>query len=676
MKNYKYKINNLDCANCARVIEEKLNKNSKLSNVVINFSKATISFQAEDTQNLLPYLNDFIGHIEPGVTVSEKEEKKRNKRVFDLLIGLILVGLSYLFTNALIKDILIILSYVILLYKVAFTAIKSLLNKNMNENFLITISCIGAYLVGQKIEGLMVIILYTIGKILEEKAVSNSRKSISDLMDIRVDKANLKIKNNIVLIDPEQLKVGDIIIVKQGEKIPVDGKIVKGTSSLNTQALSGESKAQDVKKGDDVLSGCINLEGVLEIKVTKKYEDSSVSKILNLIENATDKKTKRETKVNKWARIYTPTVLVLAILVAIILPLITNLTYQESIYRALTFLVISCPCAIAISVPLSYFSGIGIASKKGILIKGSDILDNIKNIQTIVFDKTGTLTTGNFNITKIVSLDSKYKEDDIFKYIYLAEEYSTHPLAKTILNYKKIRKQKVDDIKEVAGRGISYKYQNHNIKVGNKEFTGYPEEENNQATYIYLNISGKVVGYIELEDVIKDNTFKALKELTNENIDLYMFSGDKKEVALNIAEKVGIKNVKYEMLPQDKYRELEKLMTKEEVVSFVGDGINDAPTLALSNIGISMGLNGSNAAIEASDIVIMNDDISKIKEALTIGRKTNHIINQNLLLAITIKISILLLSIFGLSTMWEAVFADVGVTLIAILNTIRILKIK
>lgn len=440
--------------------------------------------------------------------------------------------------------------------------------------------------------------------------------------------------------------------------------------------MSGESKAIDVKKGDEILSGCINLEGVLEVEVLKKYEDSSVSKILNLIENATDKKAKRETKVNKWAKIYTPTVLIVSIIVAILLPIITKLSYKESIYRSLTFLVISCPCAIAISVPLAYFSGIGIASKKGILIKGSDVLDNIKNMTKIVFDKTGTITTGKFSITKIVSLNDKYSEDDIFKYIYLAEKYSLHPLAKTILNFRKVKEEDIKDVKEYTGRGISYKYKKHQIKVGNKDFTKYKITENDEATYIYLNIDNEVVGYIELEDIIKDNIKQDIRNLTIRNIELYMFSGDKKTVALKTASKVGIENVRYEMLPQDKYKQVQKIMTDHDIVSFVGDGINDAPTLALSNIGIAMGLNGSNAAIGASDVVIMNDDIGKITEAIKISQKTNTIINENLFLAITIKLSILLLSIFGLSTMWQAVFADVGVTLIAILNTLRILKIK
>lgn len=676
MKNYKFKINNLDCANCANTIETKLNKDKNLSDVNINFSKATITFKGNENINIIEYVNEEINKIEPGVTISTEEEKKGNHRLIDLVVGILLIGISLIVKNNLITEVLLVAAYVVLLYRIFLTAIKSLCHGVMNENFLIIISCIGAYFVNQKMEGLMVIILYTIGKILEEKAIYNSRKSISELMDIRVDKANLKDRDTIIEVEPEKLNIGDIIIVKKGEKVPVDGKIIKGYSNLDTQALSGEAKSVAVKPGDEILSGCINLDGLLEVKVQKKYEDSSVSKILNLLENANDKKAKRETKVNKWARIYTPSVLVLAILVAIFLPMFTDITYSQSIYRALTFLVISCPCAIAISVPLSYFSGIGVASKKGILIKGSEVLDNIKNITKIAFDKTGTLTTGKFNITKITSLDDKYSEDDIFKYIYFAEKYSLHPLAKTVLNYKKVKEEKISDVKEFAGRGISYKYKNKLFKVGNREFVKYNPKETEETTYIYLSIENTVVGYIELEDVIKDTTKEAISDLNNENIQLYMLSGDKKNVALKIGEKTGIKNILYEMLPQDKYEKVKELMKDGEVVSFVGDGINDAPTLALSTIGISMGLNGSNAAIEASDVVIMNDDISNIKDAINISRKTNTIINENLFFAILVKISILLLSIFGLSTMWEAVFADVGVTLLAILNTIRILKMK
>ena len=674
LKSYKLKINNLDCANCARIIEEKLNKDEKLENVIINFSKSTISLNS-DVNNIIDYLNKKIEKIEDGVTVSEKEERNKSKYLINLLIGIVLILISLIIKNKVINEIIIIISYIVLLEKTFFKALKSLSQKVMNENFLIVISCIGAYFVDKKMEGLMVIILYTIGKILEEKAVYKSRKNISELMNIKVEKANIKKDNSIVEIDSSKIKVGDILVVRKGEKVAVDGIIVKGETSLDLQSLNGESKPREVEKGDEVSSGSINLEGVIEIKALKEYKDSNVSKIINLIEEATDKKAKKETRVSKWAKVYTPAVFILSILVGVLLPIITNLSYKESIYRALTFLVISCPCAIAISVPLAYYSGIGKSSKEGILIKGSDVLDYLRKIDTICFDKTGTITTGKFKVKKIVSLDNKYDENDIFKYIYNAEIYSIHPIAKTVLDYKREKKLQISNPKEYTGKGITYEYENKKYKVGSKKFTKYKEEEK-ENTYIYLSIEEKVVGYIELEDEIKNNTKDVVNSLKKNNINVYMFSGDKKEVAEKVSKKVNIENVKYEMLPQDKYNEINSLKEENRIVSFVGDGINDALVLKTSDVGISMGLKGTSAAIEASDVVIMNDDISKIKNGIDISKKTDIIINENLILAFSIKILILILSIFGISTMWQAVFADVGVTLIAILNTLRILKGK
>ena len=574
---------------------------------------------------------------------------------------------------------IILLSYGVLLFRTAKKALKQLKNKVLDENTLITISTIGAYLVGETMEGAMVIFLYEIGKILEAKAVNKSRKSIADLMDIKPEFANIKTEDGYKTISPEEVKIGDIIIVKTGEKIPLDGIILEGEAQLDTSALTGESKLVDVTVGSQVLSGSINLQGLLQIEVTSDYQNSTVSKILELVENATDKKAKTETFVAKTARIYTPSVLGLAILVAIFMPMLFNTTYSESIYKALTFLVISCPCSIAISVPLSYFSGIGKASKSGILIKGSDYLDGLKDIKHIIFDKTGTITIGNLEVEEINSTNEKYTQAQILNYFALGESFSNHPIAKSILkkNNEELDLENVINFEEVMGKGICYEYKNNKIKIGNAKFVNINEESNMASTVLYLKLNDEVIGNIVLKDQIKADAVKAIQELSKMHIKTSMFTGDKKEVAYQIAEEAGIEHVEYEMLPTDKYNRVEEIISTlkpNEKIAFVGDGINDSPVLARADIGISMGGIGSSSAIESSDVVIMTDELTKISQAIGISRKTNRVIKQNLIFVIFTKLSILLLSILGLADMWQAVFADVGVTVIAILNTLRILK--
>ena len=527
----------------------------------------------------------------------------------------------------------------------------------------------------------MVITLYEIGKILEARAVNKTRKSISSLMDIKPEYANLKISEEIKQVSPEEVKIGDLIVIKTGEKIPLDGEIISGNAKINNSALTGESRLIDSMVGDKVLSGGIVSEGLIEIKVEKTYENSTVAQILNLVENATDKKAKTETTVSKLAKIYTPVVFVLAILVAVFMPLvIQNVTYSDSIYKALTFLVISCPCSIAISVPLSYFSGIGKASKRGILVKGSDYLDGFKDIGEVIFDKTGTITTGNFNVSKIQTFDDEYSENDVLELFAIGESFSNHPIAKSIINKfeKEIDASKVKEYKEISGKGIEYQIDGKKIKIGNKNFAGeQTTKEDKTGTNLYLNVDGKTVGSIILSDEIKPDAKAAIERLNKLGIITKMFTGDSKEIALEIAKQVGISKVEYEMLPQDKYSKLEEEINGNKTnkkISFVGDGINDSPVLARADIGISMGGIGSSSAIEASDVVIMTDELLKITEGIQISKKTNRIIKQNLIFAIGVKILVLLLSILGIATMWQAVFADVGTTLITILNTIRILK--
>lgn len=696
MKKYEYEIAGLDCAACANEIQEGLNKNSEIKNANVNFAKMKLTYETDTLSK--EGIEKIVQSIEPEVELlevnskskdlkNEKAQKENRKKlwihILRLVIGAIVAGVGlYIPMPKVASTIFIVLGYAVLLFKTVKNAVKLLFkSKTINENLLITISCIGAYLVGKSSEGLMVIILYEIGKILEEKAINKTRKSISDLMDIKPEYTNLKKGDEIEIVEPSEVKVGDIVVAKQGEKIPLDGVVVKGTASLNTASLTGESKPQDVDENDIVLSGSIVLEGLLEIKVTEKYENSTVSKILELVENATDKKAKTETFVNKAAKIYTPIVIGIAILVGIFLPLISNVTYggeNGSIYRALIFLVISCPCAIAISVPLCYFSGIGKSSKEGILIKGSDYLDELKDVKEIVFDKTGTLTKGQFGISKIEVYSDKYVENDVLKYVVWGESYSNHPIAKSIVrNAKNVETKKVENYEEITGKGIKYNIDGKTVLVGNSSLIG-KEDEVAESTKIYLKIDNELVGAILLKDEAKHGTKEAIQALNSRGIVTKMFTGDNKKAAKQIAEELGISEFEAEMLPDQKYSELEKELEKYKgtngKVAFVGDGINDSPVLARADVGISMGGVGSGSAIEASDIVVMTDSIDRIDCAIDISKKTSKIIKQNLIFSIGVKIIVLVLSVFGVANMWEAVFADVGATLITVLNSLRILK--
>ena len=727
LKKYNFKLENLDCANCASKIEEALKKENELKNVNVNFSKLKLSFE---TNNLdLDKIKNIITSLEPEVVVKDYEEKhnhhhehhhnheyhgcdchnhhhhnhdekKHNSKIKEndkkiklhtvrLVLGILLMVISFMniIPNEMINNIVLILAYVVLLLRTFINSVKLLFkSKTINENLLITISCIGAYLVGERFEGLMVIILYEIGKILEEKAVNKSRKSISKLMDIKPEYANKKDGENIEKVDPKQVKIDDIIVVKKGEKIPLDGIVIKGESKLNTASLTGESKLFDVKENMEVLSGSINEGDILEIKVIREYDSSAVYKILELVENATDKKAKTETFVNKAAKIYTPIVIILAIMVGLFLPIINgNITYSESIYRALIFLVISCPCAIAISVPLSYFSGIGKASKVGILIKGSDYLDILKDTKVICFDKTGTLTKGKFEVEKIVRFNENISDDYVLEHIAIGESFTNHPIAKSLLDYVDLNKDNIDykskiddvvDFKEISGKGIGYTLNGKNILIGNAELVEFKDEIKEIGTVIFLKENENILGYIVLSDIVKENAKELISNLNKKGIVSKMFTGDNLEIAKDIAGKIGIKEIKAEMLPNEKYEEIEKILASniKGKVAFAGDGLNDSPVLARADIGISMGGVGQEAAIEASDVVIMTDDVSKIYEVINISKKTCMIIKQNLLFAILTKIVVLVLSTFGFAGMWQAIFADVGVTLITVLNTLRILK--
>lgn len=673
---YKYNIKDLNCANCAKKIEETLNKDKNIKSASINFAKQTVTVET-NISDPFNYVKDIVEKIEPDAILSKEEIKEtKNKDIYRILLGAFLGILGIIIkTPKYLSMILILLAYIILLYRTLTTAIKQLKNKTINENFLVTISTIGAYLLGETHEGLMVIFLYEIGKMLESKAVNKSRNSVAELMNIKEETSNLKDNNKIKVVPTTEIKVGDIIVVKEGERVPLDGIVVKGETMLDTSALTGESLPVSVSTGDNVLSGSINKGGILEIKVSSIYKDSTVNKILELVENATERKTKVETIVSKYSSKYTIGVIIIAILTALFLPLFTNMTYTDSIYKGLTILVISCPCAIAISIPLSYFSGIGAASKEGILIKGSNYLDSIKDIKEIVFDKTGTITTGEFYISKINIHDKKYTEDQIMEIFAGGESLSNHPIAKSVLkNYtKEINHEDIKDYKEVSGKGIEFTYKKDKVRIGSAKFCKNKEENSN----IYLMINNSIVADLEIKDEIKKDVVSTIQKLKNMNINIHMFTGDTKEKATEIAQQVGIDNINYSMLPSDKYTYLEEIIkkkTEKSIVSFVGDGINDAPVLKLSDLGISMGSLGTDSAIEASDVVIMNDNLEKIVTAINISKKTNKIIKENLIFALGVKLLVLVLTLIGLSTMLEAVFADVGVTVLCILNTLRLLK--
>ncbi|MBS1340882.1 MAG: cadmium-translocating P-type ATPase [Clostridia bacterium] len=673
MKKYKYNINNLDCANCARKIEEILNKNKELKNAIVNFNTSKISYEAE-REFSIKELNDIIKTVEPDAYVTKEENKTKKEFHLSILIIALAIGLFGYFMrlNNTVKMILYIVAYTLLLYRTGINAVKLLFkNKMINENMLITISCIGALAIGEVVEGMLVIALYTIGKILEEKAVNNSRKSIKDLIDIKQPYANLKQTDEIKKVDVEEIKINDILVVKKGEKIPVDGIVITGETMLDTSALTGESELMQIKEGDQVLSGSMNMGEIIEIKATQIAENSTVSKILELLEDATDKKTKTETIVSKISKIYTPIVIILALLIVICLPIIFNIPMLEAIHRGLTFLVISCPCAIAISVPLSYFTGIGVASKKGILIKGSNYLDALDNTKNIVFDKTGTLTNGAFTVTNIEIFDKDYTENQVIDILIKGESFSNHPIAKSIMNLKngKVNNDDVKKYQEIEGKGITFELNDKKISIGNKLICNCEED-----AILHLNIDGKHIASVFINDGIKNDAKETIEELKKQKIKTFMFTGDKKETALNIGKKLNIDEIKYEMLPTDKFEEFEKVSSKNELTIFVGDGINDAPVLKRADIGISMGGVGTDSAIEASDIVLMSDDLKKIPVAIQISKYTKNIIRQNLVFSISMKIIILLLSVLGFANMWLAVFADTGLTLLTILNTLRIMK--
>lgn len=615
-------------------------------------------------------------------------EEENNERIIlsRIVLAILLFITAMLFTHStILKCTVLGMAYLIAGYDIIFKALKNIIKGQVfDENFLMGIATIGAIGIKEYPEAVMVMVLYQIGEYLQDKAVEKSQNSITELMDIRPDYANIEKNGDLTKISPYEVKIGDTIIVKTGEKIPLDGIIIDGTATLDTSALTGESRPREVKIGDEAISGCINTNGLLKIRVTKEYGQSTVSKILDLVENASSKKTKTENFITKFAKIYTPVVVLAALFLAILPPLIFGSNFSVWINRALTFLVISCPCALVISVPLGFFAGIGGASKCGILVKGSSYLELLSKPETIVFDKTGTLTQGCFKVVKIVQQEGTTKEE-LLELTAYAESYSNHPIALSIKKAydKSIDKNKISEISEIAGNGVRAEINGCSILVGNenllKNHNISYQKANETGTIVYTAKNSKFLGYIVISDKLKEDAQKAIIELKKLKLQTVMLTGDTEESGLAVAKELNIDKAYTQLLPIDKVDKIEDIIeqkTKNKSVIFVGDGINDAPVLTRADVGIAMGGLGSDAAIEAADVVIMDDKPTKVATAIKNAKQTLTIVKENIAFALGIKVLFLILGAFGFVTMWGAVFADVGVTLIAVLNSLRALKIK
>ena len=611
--------------------------------------------------------------------------KKKGIKIIIALI-LFLIALIIDFGKVWINNVIYIIAYIIVGFEIVRKAVRNITRgKVFDENFLMTVATIGAFGIGEFPEAASVMLFYQVGELFQSYAVDKSRKSIANLMDIRPDYANIEKDGKLEKVDPDEVKIGDIIVVKPGEKIPLDGTVVEGKTNLDTKALTGEPMPREANIGDDVISGCINLNGLIKVKVTKEFGESTVSKILDLVENASSKKSKSENFITKFAAYYTPIVVIIAVILAIVPPLvIPGAEFSDWIYRALSFLVVSCPCALVISIPLSFFGGIGGASKMGILIKGSNYLEALSNTEIVVFDKTGTLTEGDAKVQKIEA--EGISKEELLEITALAENFSNHPIAISIKSEynKPIDEKRIVKTQELTGRGIKATIDEKEVLVGNEKLMKEEKidykECTDAGTALYVAIDKKYVGYILIADSIKKDSKKAIQNLKKNAIkQTVMLTGDRKQVGEVVAKELGIDKVYTELLPDGKVEKVEELLKEKSPkgkLAFVGDGINDAPVLAISDIGIAMGALGSDAAIEAADVVLMTDEPSKIVDAIHLSKKTMRIVKENITFAILVKVIVLILSAFGLSTMWEAVFADVGVSIIAIINALRVLRVK
>ena len=700
-----FMLNGLDCANCAAKIETEIKNIEGTKFASVDFVSKRLTWEAESNTNvpmLVEKIESIVKKIEPDVKIvlvenpskskieekDDDDEEGHKKEIVELVIGgtLFVVGLIFKFQNWLELTIFLI-SYIIVGRKVVLSAIKGIVRGQVfSEHFLMSVATIGAFFVGEYPEGVAVMLFYLVGELFEDMAVDNSRKSISELMDIRPDYANLQVGEELKKVSPDEVNIGNKIVVKPGEKIPLDGKVIEGTSMVDTAALTGESVPRELKPGSDALSGFVNKNGVLTIEVTKEFGESTVSKVLDLVQNASNKKAPTEKFITKFARYYTPVVVFGALALAIIPPLvIPGASFSNWIYRGLVFLVVSCPCALVLSIPLGFLGGIGGASKKGILVKGGNYLEALNNIEAVVFDKTGTLTKGVFKVTKAIS-ENGYTEDELIKYAAYAESYSNHPIALSIIAayHAEIDKDKIENYQEIAGHGIKVNVNGKEVLAGN---TKLMISENIQytdvdtlGTVVHVAIDKKYAGSIIISDEVKEDSAKAIKELKALGVrKTVMLTGDLKKEGDNIGKELGLDKVYSELLPADKVEKVESLEAQKShkgKTVFVGDGINDAPVLARADIGIAMGGLGSDAAIEAADVVIMTDEPHKVASAIKIAKRTRNIVSQNIVFALGVKAIFLVLGALGLASMWAAVFADMGVALIAVVNAMRALNTK
>ena len=696
-------LNGLTCAHCASVIDEKVKHIDGVKNSNLNFTnkKLSVEIDCDNEEKIIKNIIDIINDTEPGLDIQiegqrEIKEDKTQKSIKNnekLNLLKIIVG-AIVFIFAFYQEIagrenkysllIFLVAYLLVGSDVLYKALRNITKGRIfDENFLMSVATIGAIAIGELSEAVGVMLFYKIGEYLQELAVGKSRKSISELMQIRPDMANLKLGNTIKVVNPEDVNIGDYIIVKPGEKVPLDGVVIEGSSMMDTSALTGESVLRTVKKGDNLLSGFINKNALLTVQVTKDFSESTASKILDMVENASSKKSKTENFISVFSRYYTPIVVGLALLIAILPPIfMQGATFSEWIHRGLIFLVVSCPCALVLSIPLSYFSGIGVASKQGVLIKGSNYLEALRYVDTVVFDKTGTLTEGVFDVVKVKPVN--ISEDELIKFASIAEVNSNHPIAKSILNYynKEINLNNIEEYEEIASHGIRVKYENNIILAGNEKLMASNnikiEKSTDVGTVVYIAINNEFKGYIVIADKIKTDSEEAIRLIKEQGIkETVMLTGDNKEVANSVAKKLKLDKVFSNLLPNEKVEKIEELYknrTEKEKIAFVGDGINDAPVLARVDVGIAMGGLGSDAAIEAADVVIMTDEPSKIAQGIKISKKTYKIVWQNIIFALGIKIIVMVLGATGIASMWDAVFADVGVALIAVLNAMRIMK--
>jgi Cd2+/Zn2+-exporting ATPase len=696
----KYTLKNLDCASCAAKIEDNVSRLGEVRFVNVSFANSTITIDTDDIE----VVKKRISEIEPDVKLEQEENERTNELVsagelienkwaiIKAVIGIIILIAGLIFEETLhntplhIAEYLVFgTAYLIVGWKVIALAVKNIFRGQVfNEHFLMTIATLGAFAIDEMPEAVAVMLFYVVGELFQDLAVNRSRRSIKSLLEIKPDYANLLIDGETARVSPEIIKIGDTIIVKVGEKIPLDGEISEGESFVDTSAITGESVPRKVREKDTVLSGMINQTGLLKIKVTKLFSESTVSKILEMVENASSKKAETEKFITTFAKYYTPVVVVGALLLAVLPPLlISGQSFSEWIYRSLVVLVISCPCALVISIPLGYFGGIGSASKKGILVKGSNFLDALTQVKTVVFDKTGTLTKGEFNVSEVVTSNGVSKEE-ILEYAAYAETNSNHPVAKSITDAfgRNPDNKRIKHVEEISGYGIKALIDGKNVLAGNdkllhKENIDHPVCSV-EGTVVHLSIDKVYAGYIIISDTLKDDAIAAIGGLKAKNIQTVMLTGDNKYAASLFAKKLNIDKYYSELLPADKVKHLETIIeeTKGGKVVFVGDGINDSPVIARADIGIAMGALGSDAAIETADVVLMTDSPSKVITAINVAKRTRNIVWQNIFFAMGVKLIFIILGIFGIATMWEAVFGDMGVALIAVFNAIRILNMK